>query len=218
MAAIILACLLPISCGHNSRQSAGDESAGLEETDVAESDSKGRLIPVPVYNGGPTTQFALMNRRTGELVLFDNDEDYSGYCAFFGFVDRCNVEFYEYEKVFGIKWDTYKKDFKQNHKVSDTVYNFHLSLINAVMDYQNGHKDKIKDRKLFTRIDKAFYDNHPDQGYYYLKSSEYGHKYYYSTNDKMSTFHARASNLDDRLHDGTELPEGTLVFSFNIIW
>lgn len=212
MAAIILACLLPISCGHNSRQ-----SAGLEETDVAESDSEGGLMPVPVYSIYGL-QFALMNRDTDELVLFDNDEDYSGYCAFFGFVGSCDVAFYEYEKVFGIDKTVFYKDFEQNHKVCDTVYNFHLSLINAVMDYLGGNKDKIKDRKLFTRIDKAFYDNHPDQGYYYLKRSEYGHKYYYSTNDKMSTVHARASNLDDRLHDGTELPEGTLVFSFNFIW
>lgn len=114
MAAIILACLLPISCGHSSRQSAGDESAGLEETDVAESDSKGRLIPVPVYSG-PTARnplkLALMNPQTGALVQFDNDEDYSGYCTFFVFVGRCDVAFYEYEKVFGINWGTYKKDF-----------------------------------------------------------------------------------------------------------
>lgn len=213
MAAIILACLLPISCGHNSRQSAGDESAGLEETDVAESDSKGRLMPVPVYSATVRNPlvFALMNRDTGELVQFDNDEDYSGYCTFFSFVQRCDVGPYEYKEVFGID-----EIYEENHKVSDTVYNFHLSLINAVMDYLNGNKDKIKDRKLFKRIDKAFYDHHPDQGYYSLEHSEYGLKRYSTPNDEMWSVNARASDLKyyilPRLHDGTELPEGTLVF------
>lgn len=213
MAAIILACLLPISCGHSSRQ-----SAGLEETDVAESDSKGRLIPMPVYCES-SMLFALMNPRTGELVQFDNDEDYSGYCTFFCFVKKCDVSPYEYKELFGINWDAYRDDFLKNNRVivSDTVYNFHLSLINAVMDYLGGNKDKIKDRKLFKRIDKAFYDNHPDQGYYYLLDSEYGRKRYSSTNNNMYTVIAETSdyyrNSDYRFHDGTALPEGSLVFS-----
>lgn len=218
MAAIILACLLPISCGYNSRQSAGDESAGLEETDVAESDSKGRLMPVPVYSG-TTVHFALMNPRTGELVQFDNDEDYSGYCTFFCFVKKCDVAYHEYKELFGINWDAYRDDFLKNNRVvvSDTVYNFHLSLINAVMDYLNGNKDKIKDRKLFKRIDKAFYDIHPDQGYYSLEHSEYGLKRYSSTNNHMLTELAITSDYysysNYLFHDGTALPEGTLVFT-----
>lgn len=218
MAAIILACLLPISCGHNSRQSAGDESAGLEETDVAESDSEGGLMPVPVYRDviGNPLHFALMNPRTGELVQFDNDEDYSGYCTFFCFVKECDLAPYEYKKLFGINWDAYRDDFAKNNRVVDTVYNFHLSLINAVIDYLNGNKDKITDQKLFKRIDKAFYDNHPDQGYYYLEHSEYGSKKYSSTNNHMRTVTAQTSdcyrNNVYRFHDGTELPDGTLVF------
>lgn len=87
MAAIILACLLPISCGHNSRQSVGGESEELEEIEVEESNSKGGLMPVPVYYSSNASEYAtlciaLMNPNTGELVQFDNDEDYSGYCAF----------------------------------------------------------------------------------------------------------------------------------------
>lgn len=214
MAAIILACLLPISCGHNSRQSAGDESAGLEETDVAESDSKGRLIPVPVYCRG-SLNFALMNSDTGELVQFDNDEDYSGYCAFWRFVKNSSFG-YEYKEVLGIDMNAFYEDFKQNHKVSDTLYNFHLSLINAVMDYMHGNKDKIKDRTLFKTIDKAFYDCHPDQGYYYLDDSRYDHKSYCSTNNRMDSVDALSQSRDGFFvfyyHDGTALPEGSLVF------
>lgn len=215
MAAIILACLLPISCGHNSRQSADDESSGLEETDVAESDSKGRLMPVPVYYRG-NLNFALMNSDTGELVQFDNDEDYSGYCAFLSFVKKSRLYGYEYKEVLGIDTNALYEDFKQNHKVSDTLYNYHLSLINAVMDYANGNKDKIKDQTLFKKIDKAFYDCHPDQGYYYLKDSYYNSKSYCPTNNRMISVDARSQNLDGQLvvyyHDGTALPEGSLVF------
>lgn len=215
MAAIILACLLPISCGHNSRQSAGDESAGLEDTDVAESDSKGRLIPVPVYCRG-NLNFALMNSDTGELVQFDNDEDYSGYCAFWRFVKKSELSGSEYKEVLGIDMNALYEDFTQNHKVSDTLYNYHLSLINAVVDYMHGNKDKIKDRKLFKRIDKAFYDYHPDQGYYYLDYSRYDYKSYCSTNNRMNSVYALSQSRDGNrvyyYHDGTALPEGTLVF------
>ncbi|MDE5625133.1 MAG: hypothetical protein K2I61_02305 [Muribaculaceae bacterium] len=214
MAAIILACLLPISCGHNSRQSAGDESAGFEETDVAESDSKGGLMPMPVYSIHGL-QFALMNRDTGELVQFDNDEDYSGYCTFLRFVKNCDAAPYEYEEVFGIDKTFFYEDFKQNHKVSDTVYNFHLSLINAVIDYLDGNKDKIKDRKLFKRIDKAFFDYHPDQGYYSLEYSYYDSKRYSSTNNRMLSVSVKSQSDDNPYiyyHDGTALPEGSLVF------
>ena len=212
MAAIILACLLPISCGHNSRQSVGGESEELEEVEVEESGSKVGLVPVYYYYHGESWggfSIALMNSDTGELVQFDNDEDYSGYCAFFRFVDDCNRDC-DYKEVFGSDYD----ELVQDHMVSDTVYNFHCSLINAVIDYMNGDKDKIKDRTLFKRIDKAFYNNHPDQDYYYLKDSGYGWKGYRSDRRYVSV---RSTDYDNKnasycFHDGTELPEGTLVF------
>lgn len=198
MAAIILACLLPLSCGQNSRQSVGDESG-----------SKGGLVPVPVYyNHGRTILcIALMNSDTGELVQFDNDEDYSGYCAFLNFVSDCKIHSYEFKEVFGSDFD----ELVQDHMVSDTVYNFHCSLINAVIDYMNGDKDKIKDRTLFKRIDKAFYNMHPDQDYYYLESSKYGWKKYQSARRGV---YVNSTDYGDSyfFHDGTELPEGTWVF------
>lgn len=214
MAAIIMACLLPISCGHNSRQSVGGESEELEEVEVEESGSKGGLMPVPVYysykDSSSKLCIALMNPNTGELVQFDNDEDYSGYCAFCRFVlDRdffCN-----YKEVFGADEDELAPD----HNVSDTVYNYHCSFINGFIDYINGNKDKIKDRKLFKEIDKAFYNCHPDQEYFVPSRSGYGNKTYLSNEERYLT--AESTDYDDRksyfFHDGTELPEGTLVFT-----
>ena len=206
MAAIILACLMPLSCGQNSRQSVGDESG-----------YKGGLVPVPVYFKSELSSgvyIALMNSDTGELVQFDNDEDYSGYCAFFRFVDDCNIRGCDYKEVFGSDYD----ELVQDYIVSDTVYNFHCSLINAVIDYMNGDKDKIKDRTLFKRIDKAFYDNHPDQDYYYLKSSGYGWKRYHSAGREVyveGTEYNRTWSWSYFFYDGTELPEGTLVVSID---
>lgn len=88
----------------------------------------------------------------------------------------------------------------------------HFRQENTVIDYMNGDKDKIKDRTLFKRIDKAFYNKHPDQDYYYLKASGYGWKGYSSDRNYVGV---RSTDLDDGysyfFHDGTELPEGTLV-------
>lgn len=227
MAAIILACLLPISCGHNSRQSVGGESEELEEIEVEESDSKGGLMPVPVYysyksgpdkysNNNSRLCIALMNPNTGELVQFDNDEDYSGYCAFCRFVfNYCDIPGWRYKEVFGADIDELAPD----HNVSDTVYNYHCSFINGFIDYINGNKDKIKDRKLFKEIDKAFYDYHPDQEYFDLDESRYGIKEYKS--NRLHLVSAVSTDYDDSkfsksyfFHDGTELPEGTLVFRY----
>ena len=224
MAAIILACLLPISCGHNSRQSVGGESEELEEVEVEESGSKGGLMPVPVYHSsksGPDKYsnnnshlcIALMNPNTGELVQFDNDEDYSGYCAFCRFVlNYCDIPGWRYKEVFGADIDELAPD----HNVSDTVYNYHCSFINGFIDYINGNKDKIKDRKLFKKIDKAFYDSHPDQEYFVPSTSGYGYKYYRSNRERSQKVQSTDYDNEYRsyfFHDGTELPEGTLVFT-----
>ena len=152
-------------------------------------------MPVPVYYSSNASEYAtlciaLMNPNTGELVQFDNDEDYSGYCAFCRFVlDRdffCN-----YKEVFGADRDELAPD----HNVSDTVYNYHCSFINGFIDYINGNKDKIKDRKLFKEIDKAFYNCHPDQEYFVPSRSGYGNKTYLSNEERYLT--AESTDYDD---------------------
>ncbi len=182
----------------------------------------------------------ILRDSSGELVKFDNDADYSNYGQIIKFIkaadggmgyDSGNIGGDLYSQLSGndpclIKSgneDKFQK-WKQNHpedvkKLNKGIADYYKSMVDNVVKYAQGDKDKITDPEIFKKIDKAYYDYHPDQRAFYCEESKYNYKRY-SDEEGERTMYAFYGPVvpwyyDDKARcvfsDGTEIPEGTLV-------
>ena len=201
-------CLLLIgalltACGNKT---AGDAQKSAKERDAAlveqlreeeESESSYDYTIEPVFvngneDGDPvfftgafrsfTSIWYAVRDSSGNLVLFDNDADYSDLCQIIDFIKKAGWEgYYDLSKDLHEKYNLKGRDAEDNtnefrdyfKKYKDKVdemnkqtATYWLSLIDAAQKYMNGDKDKISDPKFFQITDKAYYDEHPNQHFY----------------------------------------------------
>lgn len=100
-------------------------------------------------------------------------------------------------------------------ELNDFICQYYSSVVSGVIDYLQGRKDKISDQEVFRLIDKEYYDSHPSEKEYYQRSSRYNTKGYMPYGEEYGYVSARSYDKDWGpiiFSDGTEVPEGTLMF------
>lgn len=177
---------------------------------------------------------------SGELVKFDNDADYSDYGQIIEFISKASGEMtFSSDNIGGELYSQLSgnnpnlilsgneekfQEWKQNHpedvkKLNKGIADYYTSMVDNVVKYAQGDKEKITDPEIFKKIDKAYYDFHPDQRIFYCEKSRYNYKRYKdeAREKTMNAFYGPVVPwyYDDKARcvfsDGTEIPEGTLV-------
>ena len=159
--------------------------------------------------------FVLMDS-SGELLRFDNDADYLGFIPTISFMSN-SLRSNTCTKMIGIPLSKNNDDWvRENmdvfHETNAFVRDYDEAIISGVIDYMNGHKEKISDPVILEEIERVFYDRHPTEAVVYLSDSKYNSKTYEidgSLPMKARPFERYEIGI---LADGTEIPEGTLVF------
>lgn len=177
---------------------------------------------------------------SGELVKFDNDADYSDYGQIIEFISKAsgdmtfssdNIGGELYSQLSGNnpnlilsgneeKFQKWKQDHPEDvQKLNKGIADYYQAMVDNVIKYAEGDKDGIADPEIFKKIDKAYYDLHPDQLNFYCEKSRYNYKRYIdeASEKTMNAFYGPVVPwyYDDKARcvfsDGTEIPEGTLV-------
>lgn len=197
--------VMAIACGTNNHQS--DENSNEEE-------SMGDIRIVPVYYN-PTGKFDNNYRglkddvywgfafvdSNGDVLKFDNEADYSEYCALIYFIRKA----IDYKLV-------------NNPETTDEeIIEYRNTLINGVVKYALGQKNRIENAQVAESIDRAFYDYHPLDEYFRMTRSKYGSKTFES-NKGLQYTHAsgwsKHPKIDNnwQFENGDTIPQGSLVF------
>lgn len=225
ISSVVIMSLLAAACG-NSSQKSTESGVDSEISADNEENAAGTYTIVPVYQQclfipKYSLNFTLYNNKSGQFVQFDNDADYTEHCKILGFITsaRDEVPF----RDLSLDWDSIgrHRSFKTYGTIShvdEPIYKYDIALINGILEYVYGNKEKITDSKIFKAIDKTFYDKHPDQAFYQLEKSVYGDKRYEDYNNLLPSIQARSYEIGQEndvyfFQDGTELPEGTLLFT-----
>lgn len=225
---VVIMSLLSAACG-NSSQKSTESGVDSEMSADNEENAAGTYTIVPVYQQQRvhpyySLNFALYNNKSGQFVKFDNDADYTEHCKILGFITEARYEIpfrdlsLDWDSISSLRGKLKEKIFGTISRVEDPIYQFDIALMNGTLEYVYGNKEKITDSKIFKAIDKTFYDEHPDQAFYQLKESVYGHKHYRDFNNMLPDISAHSYKLGEVkkvyfFQDGTELPEGTLLFT-----
>lgn len=156
---------------------------------------------------------------SGKLLRFDNDADYLEFIPTISFISnsfRSNT----CTKMLGISihrnnWDWARANKDKFYETNAFVWDYDHAIINGVIDYLQGHKEKISDPVILEEIERTFYDTHPTEAGVRLSESKYNYKNYEVEGSLSITAKPFESHTYDIgiLGDGTEIPAGTLVFT-----
>ena len=155
---------------------------------------------------------------SGEIMQFDNDEDYADYCQTINFIKKAaSTPFYNLKKelreIYNVPsfyrradWDKWVSEHQEDvAEINRKIAKFWMVLTRGVIDYSNGDKKNISDPEIFEIIDKTYYDYHPDEHYYHCDRSIYNLKQYRDEENK--------SIISASSRDYGHSTEGNMVFT-----
>lgn len=198
-------CLFLDSCSNKSQKS-GDETEIEQNEDVSDTSSL-QIEPVlwcfDLTRGSSDCFIACdmygfaVRDSSGEIIQFDNDEDYADYCQIINFIRKAaSTPFYNLKSELREKydvptfytrteWDKWVSEHQEDvAEINQEIARFWTALTRGVIDYSNGDKDNISDPEIFEIIDKAYYNYHPDDHYYHCDRSIYNLKNYSDEENK----------------------------------
>lgn len=212
MSVIITGTFL-FSCGNSSTtkekaEISSNERKDEENVSMDDHEKNNSLKIIPVYkleNDQYQTDYYAF-KKGNNYIIFSNDENYSNCIP--------TLRFIEYIKEVELSIRNYIPK-EQLLDVDDT----RNKLVENVIWYLEGHKDKISDKDLYKIIDKAYYNKHPNEVNRYTDKNFYNDKFYsfYIDNKVFGHGSARAVEYEkERGHkvvniNGEELDDDVLI-------
>ena len=147
---------------------------------------------------------------------FDNDADYEEYAIPIYMARMLNFQDYDYENELIEKYNDHWWE-KCTYDESVQLYGERNSLIKGVVEYLYGDKNNISDEKLFKKLDKFYYDKHPEELQFEPGRSAYGEKSYKAYNEYgMPSFLLVSSSKEDEFfyfsnNELLPVPEGSVI-------
>lgn len=149
---------------------------------------------------------------------FDNDADYEEYAIPIEMASLLNTWYdFDYENELIEKYGDYWWE-KCTYDESIQLYGERDSLIKGVVEYLYGDKKNIPDEKLYKKLDKFYYDEHPEEWQFRLEDSQYGFKKF-RANLKYNMpllFLVSSSEADQYFYFSNKevipIPEGSVIF------
>lgn len=156
-------------------------------------------------------------KKGNQFIKFNNDENYSDYIPTIWFINSITEEvLYDLQKEGKIKQGYYSV---LTRKELPLVHAYRPKIIDNVLLYFNGEKDKISDKDIFKKIDKKFYDRHPNEVNRSINKDAYNIKEYrFYINDKFYClgYVSPKEYWDENIYNfftmDDELPEDALIF------
>lgn len=235
---IVVLFITPLffSCGNSSQNSNRtiDNSEDTQEENITEAKERNErkeqsIQIIPVYyeknhNGMQLFSFYFALKQGNNFIKFDNDQDYKEYVQYFPILTLIEnvrssvINNLIDQKIINFNYKTRCISMEEVPIVDE----YTLKIIEDVLLYWNGEKDKIKDKDIYKIIDEDYYNTHTkDIGSYELAVDRYNYKRYkfYKENGQLAFgvfLEPKPEIKDDKLFilDG-ELPDDALIITIS---
>lgn len=254
---IAFVILIPIfiSCAGKNNTEGKNDAEGENDTDIMLTDSNDEEYTVELLYSfyrnkinsdnekvrnenkclltvGRPSHFVLRNSN-GELLRFNNDEDYSELCPTLKFIhyvlhdgyfskkyheilDGIGVDIKKYHNYSDATWKWIEENPDRLDEANELVANFYQELLNGAILYLKGEKNLIADPGILEVIEEAYYNRHPETYSFYLNRSRYREHVYedaYNEGNICAYYFSdrEESDIVYAFSDGTSVPDGTLA-------
>lgn len=196
---IAFLAIISQSCSNSNSQS--NESEGICE-------EESHIDPVFVwYTGALGGYHKVAFKVNGQYVMFDNDADYQELCQYTYFLMRAMHEIARNGEEFGFS-------DKEEEWVESPEFTLLLKDLPEIVGlYFSGNKSKVEDKCILNKLERIWYDEHPDRLDFHLINDHYGYKGYVAYYGHASFGVGFSNNEDTHVKDldGNDLPDGILV-------